>query len=86
MELTVRNSYWIAYENDWALTKGASPVKSLTELPECGFYTLTVHEIIQEKEDHGKTTLLARTDLSHPRLRELIFGHLVNGAGLCPSV
>lgn len=86
MTLTFHNSYWIAYENEWALTKGSSTVKSLTEQPGRELYTLTVHEIIQEKKEHGKTTLVARTDLSNPRLRKLIFGHLVNGAGLCPSV
>ncbi|KAJ5648800.1 uncharacterized protein N7484_002523 [Penicillium longicatenatum] len=80
------NNYWIAYENDWALTKGGPTVKSLTGQPEPDLYTLTVHKIMREKQDHDKITLVARTDLSHPRLRELIFGHLVNGAGLCPSV
>ena len=86
------NSYWIQYRNDWCLTKGApTEATSAKELPAPALqakkqFTLTVQEIIEESVSDRGIKLLAQSDISHPKIRELILGHLVNGAGLCPSV
>ncbi|KAI5299164.1 hypothetical protein KEM56_003471, partial [Ascosphaera pollenicola] len=87
--LSLQN-FWIPYKNDWCLYKGNVPPTTSTELAsdvvKTEQYCLTIHRIIQEAAGNGKAEILAETDLSHPRLRKLISGHLVNGCGLCPSV
>ncbi|KAL4945516.1 hypothetical protein BDV06DRAFT_230632 [Aspergillus oleicola] len=83
-------NYWIQYQNDWCLSKGDAAVSATKEIlpppaPKKQF-TLTVQEILEEKVEDEAITFLAQSDISHPKLRELVLGHLVNGAGLCPSV
>ncbi|KAJ5725588.1 uncharacterized protein N7483_006945 [Penicillium malachiteum] len=84
-------NYWTQYQNDWCLSKGDTAVSAIKkeELPSAPSakrgLSLTVQEILEEKIEDGIITFLAQSDVSHPKLRALIFGHLVNGAGLCPS-
>ncbi|KAJ5711400.1 hypothetical protein N7488_005556 [Penicillium malachiteum] len=84
-------NYWTQYQNDWCLSEG-DPVPSAIDkegLPPAPAVkrelSLTVQEILEETIEDGIITFLAQSDVSHPKLRALIFGHLVNGAGLCPS-
>lgn len=90
--LILFTSYWIPYLNHWCLYKG-DPAGSLdgkppppVPPPPKKHFTPTVQEILEEKIEDGGIILLAQSDLSHPKLRNLILGHVVNGAGLCPSV
>ncbi|KAJ5738863.1 hypothetical protein N7493_002018 [Penicillium malachiteum] len=84
-------NYWTQYQNDWCLSKGDLTVSTSNNegLPQAPAVkrelSLTVQEILEEKIEDGLITFLAQSDVSHPKLRALIFGHLVNGAGLCPS-
>ncbi|RHZ44133.1 type I polyketide synthase [Aspergillus thermomutatus] len=85
-------NYWIEYRNDWCLTKGEPVISSTDKQPSPNLsapkkhFTLTVQEILEERIEDDAITLLAQSDISHPKLRNLILGHVVNGAGLCPSV
>ena len=78
-------NYWLEYTNNWCLNKG-----EIMETPDKRFKdrqlsTSSVQKLI--KEDYGdKITVLAESDLSNPELQDAIFGHLVNGSALCPSV
>ncbi|KAL4957638.1 hypothetical protein BDW69DRAFT_180424 [Aspergillus filifer] len=83
-------NYWIQYQNDWCLSKGDAVPATAKQLPAPPApkkqFTLTVQDILEENVEGDAITFLAQTDISHPKLRELVLGHLVNGAGLCPSV
>ncbi|KAI5292669.1 putative PKS/NRPS-like protein biosynthetic cluster, partial [Ascosphaera acerosa] len=87
--LTLQN-FWIPYKNDWCLYKGNDPTAreapAEPAAPRSDLWCLTVHQILEECGGKGRASVVAQTDLSHPRLRSLILGHLVNGCGLCPSV
>lgn len=86
------DSYWIDYQNDWCLTKGDQVMPSTKEqhsanLPSPQKYlTLTVQDILEERVEDGTMALLGQSDISDPKLRKLILGHVVNGTGLCPAV
>lgn len=80
-------NYWINYTNNWQLSKGElmeAPTK--TKKPKNREKTASIQKII--KEDLGKktVTLVAESDLMEPDLHEAIFGHLINGSALTPSV
>ncbi|KAL3472565.1 hypothetical protein BJX99DRAFT_262127 [Aspergillus californicus] len=77
-------NYWIDYKNDWCLAKGDAEGLSYRSAPKT-YLSLTVQEILEETIQDGTRTLLAQSDISHPKLRALILGHRVNGVGLCPS-
>ena len=81
-------NYWIDYVNDWCLHKTeprtiklAEPV---TEAPRLS--TSSVHRIVAQEFDGEVGKVIVQSDLSEPALKAAILGHLVNGAGLCPSV
>ena len=78
-------NYWLTYHNNWCLTKGEA-VDSPTEKRKIGrLSTSSVHKIT--KQSYGdRITIVAESDLSDPDLSDAIFGHLVNGAALCPAV
>ena len=80
------NSYWISYVNDWSLTKGDPVLPPAALLHPKKQYSLTVQDIIKESVQKDAVEFLAQTDFSHPKLRGLVLGHLVNNSGLCPSV
>jgi acyl transferase domain-containing protein len=81
-------NYWIDYLNNWQLTKGElleAPSKAAKKVRPNGIPSTTVQKIT--KEDFGNViTVTAESDLSNPSLNESVFGHLVNGSGLVPSV
>jgi acyl transferase domain-containing protein len=80
-------NYWIQYEGDWCLTKGApqavmpAPVEAKSKLS-----TSSVHKITSELIDGDEVTISTESDMSEQALRGVVSGHLVNGAMLCPSV
>ena len=78
-------NYWLEYTNNWCLTKG-EVIEAPTERRRArGLSTSSVQKLV--KEDYGGTIrLIAESDLSDPDLNDAIFGHLVNGSALCPSV
>lgn len=81
-------NYWLQYEGDWAIRKGSStesaqtPAKSL--LPT--FSTSGLHRVEKLVRD-GETgiSVTFASDAAEPKLNKALRGHLVNGAGLCPS-
>ncbi|KAL9617637.1 MAG: hypothetical protein Q9160_007603, partial [Pyrenula sp. 1 TL-2023] len=82
-------NYWLQYTNDWTLYKGvydnmpnttlSAPARAQTKL------STSVHKILSEKVDGQVATVTAETDFADPQLHKVATGHLVNGAGLCPS-
>ncbi|KAI9845249.1 MAG: Type I Iterative PKS [Sclerophora amabilis] len=80
--------YWLEYTNNWCLTKGddvSAQTKNEPTLSKPKLSTTTVQSILEEDIQASSATLLIQSDLSTPALRSSILGHLVNGAGLCPS-
>ncbi|KAJ5174236.1 Acyl transferase/acyl hydrolase/lysophospholipase [Penicillium canariense] len=81
-------NYWLQYEGDWAIRKGASsetsqaPIKSLPPT----FSTSGLHRIESLVRD-GETgiSVTFASEAAEPKLNKALRGHLVNGAGLCPS-
>ncbi|KAJ5345900.1 Acyl transferase/acyl hydrolase/lysophospholipase [Penicillium brevicompactum] len=81
-------NYWLQYEGDWAIRKGSAiestqaPTKSL--LPT--FSTSGLHRVEKLVRD-GETgiSVTFASDAAEPKLNKALRGHLVNGAGLCPS-
>lgn len=83
-------NYWIDYVNDWCLHKTESrnatptipePLKEISKLS-----TSSVHRVVSQEFDGDVGKVVIQSELSEPALRAAILGHLVNGAGLCPSV
>ena len=81
-------NYWIDYVNDWCLHKteprAIKPAEPVTETPKLS--TSSVHRIVAQEFDGDVGKVTVQSDLSDPALKAAILGHLVNGAGLCPSV
>lgn len=81
-------NYWIDYVNDWCLhkveTRDAKVVEPAKEVSKLS--TSSVHRITSQEFDGESGTVVAQSDMSDPILRSAVLGHLVNGAGLCPSV
>ena len=77
--------YWIPYENDWLLNKGARGVNLSKELPD-GPNTTTVQRYLKYKADGPKISMVFESDLMEPQLHATITGHMINGSGLCPAV
>ncbi|KAI9876882.1 MAG: hypothetical protein M1830_005404, partial [Pleopsidium flavum] len=73
--------YWIQYEGDWAIRKGdAGPVS-----PTPAFSTTSLQRVESEVFTKDSASITFVSDLAEPKLRAAVRGHLVNGAGLCPS-
>lgn len=79
-------NYWIQYEGDWALRKGTLPatVCETNSLP-TPFSTTSLHRIEAESKSDTAISVTFSSDASEPKLNKVLRGHLVNGAGLCPS-
>ncbi|RDL30666.1 Thiolase-like protein [Venustampulla echinocandica] len=77
-------NYWIQYEGDWCLTKGAGALPA-PEPAKAAFSTTTIHNIVKENVTGKVVTIVTETELTRPDLRPLVTGHVVNGAYLCPS-
>lgn len=81
-------NYWLEYTNNWCLTKGDVSKSAEISLIEAkpALSTTSVQRIIREDIQGSKATLVIESDLADPKLHAAVTGHLVNGAGLCPSV
>lgn len=81
--------YWLQYTNDWCLYKGVyenNPQKVISaSTPAAAKLSTSVQKILSEKVDGSIATVTAETDFADPQLHKVATGHLVNGAGLCPS-
>lgn len=81
-------NYWIQYEGDWAVRKGQLSASSRAE-PEApalpAFSTTSLHRIESQLIDDLQATVTFASDAREPKLNKALRGHLVNGAGLCPS-
>lgn len=81
-------NYWIQYEGDWAVRKGQLSASSRAE-PEApalpAFSTTSLHRIESQLIDGLQATVTFASDAREPKLNKALRGHLVNGAGLCPS-
>ena len=77
--------YWLDYTNDWCLTKGdLMPSNPIVEKPR--LCTTSIQRVLQESMASADEAIVtAESDFSDPLLHQVVSGHLVNGAGLCPS-
>ena len=92
-------NYWIQYRGDWALRKGDPAVSKITtvnssveeqaaaKVPSYPEFTPTtgVHRIESQTIGNAGISVTFATDAIEPKLNKALRGHLVNGAGLCPS-
>ncbi|KAB5525769.1 hypothetical protein GE09DRAFT_1152588 [Coniochaeta sp. 2T2.1] len=79
--------YWLQYEGDWCLTKNrvASATPKAIEPSKPKLSTTTVQKIIREEVKGDVAIVEIESDLFQEQLRNVVSGHLVNGAPLCPS-
>ncbi|KAB5518102.1 conidial yellow pigment biosynthesis polyketide synthase [Coniochaeta sp. 2T2.1] len=79
--------YWLQYEGDWCLTKNrvASAMLKTIESSKPKLSTTTVQNIIREEVKGDVAIVEIESDLFQEQLRNVVSGHLVNGAPLCPS-
>ena len=76
--------YWLDYTNDWCLTKGDTmPSMPIVEKPRLS--TTSIQRVVQESVQVDEAIVVAESNFSDPLLHQVVSGHLVNGAGLCPS-
>ncbi|KAI9880108.1 MAG: hypothetical protein M1830_005353 [Pleopsidium flavum] len=80
-------NYWLEYTNNWCLTKGDITTSGESSLVKAkpALSTTSVQPIVREDIQGSKATIVIESDLSDPDLHAAVTGHLVNGAGLCPS-
>ncbi|KIH90519.1 hypothetical protein SPBR_00009 [Sporothrix brasiliensis 5110] len=93
-------NYWIQYRGDWALRKGdsvdatssasAGPHPGPAPAPAAPSYpqfkaTTGIHCIVSQTIGDAGIAVTFATDAIEPKLNKALRGHLVNGAGLCPS-
>lgn len=79
-------NYWIPYNNNFCLTKGDPTVAKIEAEPTHQSLTTSVQKIVETHGDGSRATVVMQSDMSDPLLRQVIHGHKVNGAALCPSV
>lgn len=79
--------YWLQYEGDWCLTKNrvTSAKPALIEPSRPKLSTTTVQKVIREEVKGDVAVVEIESDLCQEQLRNVVSGHLVNGAPLCPS-
>lgn len=70
--------YWIQYVNDWSLYKGDAMFLQASP----GFSTTCVHEIIEEKKDGSKLSVIGQTDILRKDVDPFVRGHRVNNVPL----
>ncbi|KAK3369970.1 hypothetical protein B0H63DRAFT_564230 [Podospora didyma] len=82
-------NYWIQYEGDWAIRKGEPAAIALPPSPPKNklpaFSNTSLHRIESQISDASGIIVTFATEASEPKLNKALRGHLVNGAGLCPS-
>nr|A0A2U8NET4.1 RecName: Full=Polyketide synthase 1; AltName: Full=Conidial pigment biosynthesis polyketide synthase [Metarhizium album ARSEF 1941]AWL82991.1 polyketide synthase 1 [Metarhizium album] len=79
--------YWIEYVHDWLLTRGDPPVPAAapSPAPVSSFSTASVHRIVRESVDRETVALTAECEFTSEQLREVVYGHVVNGNRVCTS-
>lgn len=79
--------YWIQYgPGNWCLAKGDVVVfAEIAGIIAPKLSTTSVQTILEEDVKDDVALVVGQSDLVDPLLRAAIAGHLVNGAGLCPS-
>ena len=77
--------HWIDYTGNWTLTKG--DVGAVQEAPEPipRLSTTSVQKIIEESINDSEASVTIESDISEPKLKAAIQGHMVNDTALCPS-
>lgn len=83
-------NYWLDYHNNWCLTKGelpstAGPQTTSSSPAASGLSTTSCQRVVFEKMHANSGTVIVQSDLSEPKLKATISGHLVNGTPLTPS-
>lgn len=81
-------SYWIQYTGDWSLNKGrVGTTKKVATIEDSSpsLSTTTCQRLVEESVESDIVTITVESDLARADLRPAVMGHLVNGAGLCPS-
>lgn len=78
-------NYWIDYVGNWSLTKGNAEAVEEAPEPTPKLSTTSVHRIIEESIHDSQASLTVESDLSEPKLRAALQGHMVNDTALCPS-
>ncbi|KAK0720633.1 hypothetical protein B0H67DRAFT_197461 [Lasiosphaeris hirsuta] len=80
--------YWLQYSGDWCLTKnrvGAASPKKLLEPAKPKLSTTTVQKITKEEVKGDIAIIETESELHQEQLKQVVSGHIVNGAPLCPS-
>ncbi|KAL2260542.1 hypothetical protein VTK26DRAFT_5418 [Humicola hyalothermophila] len=75
-------NYWIQYNGDWCLSKNELSKQAGAASP---IATTTVQKVVSSEVRGEMVTLETESDLCEEKLRDIVSGHLVNGAPLCPS-
>ncbi|KAJ4306093.1 hypothetical protein N0V88_000889 [Collariella sp. IMI 366227] len=83
-------NYWIQYAGDWCIAKArmsnpALPREIAAPEPVSKLSTTTLQKIIREEVKGDEAVVEFESDLCQDQLRNIVSGHLVNGAPLCPS-
>jgi iterative type I PKS product template protein len=79
-------NYWIQYTGDWCLTKHNLSVAAAEQKPVTPWVpTTTVHKLNREIVEGGVAIVETESELHQEQLRNVVCGHQVNGAPLCPS-
>ncbi|KAH6844969.1 polyketide synthase [Chaetomium sp. MPI-CAGE-AT-0009] len=79
-------NYWIQYTGDWCLTKHDISVAAAEQKPTTPWVaTTTVHKLHRESVEGDVAIVETESDLYQEQLRNVVCGHQVNGAPLCPS-
>ncbi|KAL8826801.1 MAG: hypothetical protein Q9191_003572 [Dirinaria sp. TL-2023a] len=77
-------NYWLEYEGDWLLTKGDTK-KAIPAAPQQSFSTTCLQHVESEIFTANSASVKFSSRLGDAKLNAAVRGHIVNGAGLCPS-
>ncbi|KAB5547400.1 putative polyketide synthase [Coniochaeta sp. 2T2.1] len=78
-------NYWIQYEGNWCLDRGAARQLPATAAPKSTRLSPSVQTIVEEKVDVEHAHLIAEATLQDEELLPVCHEHRVNGLILCPS-
>lgn len=79
-------NYWIQYEGDWCLRKNMAFSSTLAQQSVAtAFGTTSLQRIESEHFDSNGASVVFVSDISEPKLRNTIQGHLVNKTAVCPA-
>ncbi|KAF9883869.1 hypothetical protein FE257_002712 [Aspergillus nanangensis] len=79
--------YWIPYNGDFCLTKGAAPaaVTAGQAASEAEGLSTTCQRVVERRGDQKSATVVVENNLAEPAMKKIVQGHKVNGAALTPS-